>query len=69
MFYFHKVDGHWANWDEWSTCTFTCNTGTRERTRDCIDPQFGGKNCTGAAMQTEFCNTNLCPGKVITLKL
>ncbi|XP_045160489.2 SCO-spondin-like [Mercenaria mercenaria] len=55
------IDGYWSNWNEWTTCTATCNTGTRERTRTCVEPQDGGKECTGAAVQTEFCNTELCP--------
>ncbi|KAM5295479.1 hemicentin-1 isoform 1-T1 [Glossophaga mutica] len=57
------VDGKWAPWASWSTCTVSCGGGARQRTRDCSDPvpQHGGSKCEGSDVQSDFCNTDPCP--------
>ena len=48
------VDGNWAEWGSWTTCSKTCNGGSRERTRACSNPlpQYDGLNCTDSSMMT-----------------
>ncbi|XP_006907796.1 hemicentin-1 isoform X1 [Pteropus alecto] len=57
------VDGKWATWASWSTCTVSCGGGARQRTRDCSDPvpQYGGGKCEGSDVQSDFCNSDPCP--------
>ncbi|XP_062437683.1 hemicentin-1 [Rhea pennata] len=57
------VDGKWATWTSWSTCTVSCGGGSRQRTRHCSDPapQFGGHKCEGNDIQIDFCNSDSCP--------
>lgn len=46
--------GTWSLWSGWSSCSATCQGGTRSRSRTC---QGGG--CVGAAIQTQPCNNNV----------
>nr|XP_033816119.1 hemicentin-1 isoform X1 [Geotrypetes seraphini] len=57
------VDGRWAAWSSWSACSISCGGGARQRTRECSDPapNFGGHQCEGNDLQTDFCNRDLCP--------
>ncbi|XP_047561044.1 hemicentin-1 isoform X2 [Lutra lutra] len=57
------VDGKWATWTSWSTCTVSCGGGARQRTRECSDPvpQYGGIRCEGSDVQSDFCNNDPCP--------
>ncbi|XP_021098568.1 hemicentin-1 [Heterocephalus glaber] len=57
------VDGRWGPWTSWSACTMSCGGGTRQRTRDCSDPapQYGGRECEGSDIQSDFCNNDPCP--------
>ncbi|XP_009996158.1 PREDICTED: hemicentin-1 [Chaetura pelagica] len=57
------VDGKWAAWSSWSSCSVSCGGGSRQRTRQCSDPapQFGGHKCEGNDMQVDFCNSDPCP--------
>ncbi|XP_020629634.1 SCO-spondin-like [Orbicella faveolata] len=59
-----SVNGRWALWEVWSTCSKTCGYGTRIRKRTCSNPppQNGGKMCTGPSQQTGKCYlTKTCP--------
>ena len=49
-------------WSEWSTgpCSVSCGGGTRNRTRVCTPPKFGGAACVGAALVSEACNPENC---------
>ncbi|XP_015725366.1 hemicentin-1 isoform X1 [Coturnix japonica] len=60
---FCPVDGKWAPWGSWSTCTVSCGGGNSQRTRQCSDPapQFGGHRCEGNDIQVDFCNSDPCP--------
>ncbi|XP_026645393.1 hemicentin-1 [Microtus ochrogaster] len=57
------VDGKWAAWASWSACTVSCGGGARKRTRACSDPapQYGGSQCEGSDVQSDFCNSDPCP--------
>ncbi|KAH3854729.1 hypothetical protein DPMN_097278 [Dreissena polymorpha] len=56
------IDGYWTEWTEWSVCSLTCDSGTRDRSRSCIEPKYGGKDCeVGDYIQSELCNTQACP--------
>nr|XP_048286978.1 hemicentin-1 isoform X1 [Myodes glareolus] len=57
------VDGKWAAWASWSACTVSCGGGARKRTRACSDPapQYGGSQCEGSDIQSDFCNSDPCP--------
>ncbi|XP_052235909.1 uncharacterized protein LOC127847794 isoform X3 [Dreissena polymorpha] len=57
------VDGNWAAWANWSSCSVTCEDGKQTRTRTCTNPQpsNGGLNCTGPASDTKLCTKQLCP--------
>merc|ERR1711962_1091728 len=55
------VDGSWAAWTAWTSCSATCDWGTRQRKRSCTPPQQGGQPCEGEATQTEDCRAKNCP--------
>ncbi|XP_078312808.1 SCO-spondin-like [Crassostrea virginica] len=58
------IDGMWADWGSWGTCSTTCGGGNQNRTRNCTnpEPQYGGADCVGNAQDTpQTCNTNPCP--------
>ncbi|XP_053387604.1 adhesion G protein-coupled receptor B1-like isoform X2 [Mercenaria mercenaria] len=55
------VDGSWANWMSWSTCSEICN-GTRTRARLCTNPppSNGGLSCSGYTTENETCYEQGC---------
>lgn len=59
-----SVDGKWSVWSNFGTCSKTCGTGERERTRVCSKPapSNGGKPCPGTPTEKKQCNTKDCPG-------
>jgi len=54
-------DGAWGPWSAWSTCTATCGTGIRIRTRQCNSTLEKGAPCDGEANEVENCNVQPCP--------
>ena len=58
------VDGQWGNWGVYETCSKSCGSGTKIRTRHCDDPlpSNGGQSCVGDAHNEMTCNTDTCPG-------
>lgn len=52
-----------SDWSEWSTCSVSCGTGFRAKTRDVITlDSWGGKPCTGRKLKdTEQCDLGICP--------
>ena len=61
-FYRRPVDGAWSNWASFSTCSKSCGTGYRTRTRSCTNPSpmYDGKYCFGESFDIQDCNTNPC---------
>ncbi|KAI8512763.1 Thrombospondin type 1 repeat-containing protein [Branchiostoma belcheri] len=58
-----QVDGGWSPWTSWSPCDVTCAEGQRRRSRQCDHPRprYGGRNCTGDAVQVVRCSGPTCP--------
>ena len=56
----------WGPWTE-GTCSQTCGTGIRTRTRLCDQPAPAAVNqtCVGESNMTVACNTEPCPGNNI----
>ncbi|XP_073257348.1 uncharacterized protein [Porites lutea] len=56
------VDGHWGRWSSWATCSKTCGSGTKVRTRKCDDPPplNSGKSCPGDDKEQEACILRRC---------
>ena len=59
-----SVHGNWNSWSNWTICSKSCSSGKHNRSRLCDNPtpKHGGNFCNGAAMETDFCNDNPCPG-------
>merc|ERR1719309_1791426 len=57
------VHGGYSQWSKWTTCSKTCGSGKRARSRQCDNPkpQHGGNGCAGEPFQEEFCNQHNCP--------
>ncbi|XP_078656418.1 receptor-type tyrosine-protein phosphatase epsilon-like [Branchiostoma floridae x Branchiostoma belcheri] len=58
------VDGGWSPWTDWPPCSVSCGNGTRTRTRTCDNPSpaYGGRDCEGAASETQTCpDQPACP--------
>lgn len=57
------IDGGWASWGSYGSCTVTCGGGTQQRSRTCTNPapQYGGANCPSSSTSSQSCNTHNCP--------
>ena len=60
------VHGNYSSWSEFSSCSVTCGSGTKTRTRKCNNPfpDYGGRNCSssGPSSETVECNGTVhCP--------
>ncbi|PVD27602.1 hypothetical protein C0Q70_12766 [Pomacea canaliculata] len=55
------VDGQWGEWWRWSSCSATCERGTRERTRSCDSPSPNvcGRTCPGPKVERDTCDTGI----------
>lgn len=58
-------NGQWSYWDAWSDCSVSCGGGVRMRNRSCTEPlpENGGDDCVGISIQSESCNSFMCPGE------
>lgn len=56
-------NGQWSYWDAWSDCSVSCGGGVRKRNRSCTEPppENGGDGCVGISIQSESCNSFMCP--------
>ncbi|GAB1290783.1 SCO-spondin [Apodemus speciosus] len=54
----------WSPWTPWSPCSQSCNVGIRRRFRAGTAPPaaFGGAECQGPNLDTEFCSLRPCQG-------
>ncbi|XP_060071028.1 hemicentin-1-like [Ylistrum balloti] len=71
--YFHSnslivhcvVDGSWGTWSNWGTCSLSCGSGIKTRSRICNNPapQNDGKYCTDPSTSNgeATCNETPCP--------
>lgn len=58
-----KQDGAWSSWTKHGSCSRSCGTGVRFRTRQCNNPapSNGGQDCPGVNYEYQLCNTDDCP--------
>ncbi|MEE6460430.1 hypothetical protein FKM82_000966 [Ascaphus truei] len=58
-----KQDGSWGTWTKFGSCSRTCGTGVRFRTRQCNNPMpvNGGQDCPGLNYEYQLCNVEECP--------
>ncbi|XP_054629800.1 A disintegrin and metalloproteinase with thrombospondin motifs 3 isoform X2 [Dunckerocampus dactyliophorus] len=58
-----KQDGGWGSWSKYGSCSRSCGTGVRFRTRQCNNPvpANGGQDCVGLNYEYQLCNTHDCP--------
>lgn len=64
-----SVDGSWASWESWTTCSVTCDGGTSARFRSCSNPTPSslGKYCVGPSFDVTACSQIPCPGKLFVI--
>ncbi|KAM8881275.1 SCO-spondin isoform 1-T4 [Synchiropus picturatus] len=58
------VDGGLSPWGPWSPCSLSCGgLGLKARIRGCNQPApaHGGKGCSGALLETTYCQAPECP--------
>ncbi|KAG2455697.1 A disintegrin and metalloproteinase with thrombospondin motifs 2-like [Polypterus senegalus] len=58
-----KQDGNWGMWSKFGSCSRSCGTGVRFRTRQCDNPlpANGGRTCYGPTYEFQLCSTQDCP--------
>ncbi|XP_077378888.1 A disintegrin and metalloproteinase with thrombospondin motifs 3 [Festucalex cinctus] len=58
-----KQDGAWGSWSKHGSCSRSCGTGVRLRTRQCNNPVpiNSGQDCPGVNFEYQLCNTDDCP--------
>ncbi|XP_053766522.1 A disintegrin and metalloproteinase with thrombospondin motifs 2 isoform X3 [Desmodus rotundus] len=58
-----KRDGNWGSWSTFGSCSRTCGTGVKFRTRQCDNPHpaNGGRTCSGLGYDFQLCNSQSCP--------
>ncbi|XP_071411396.1 A disintegrin and metalloproteinase with thrombospondin motifs 3-like [Pithys albifrons albifrons] len=58
-----KQDGHWGPWTKFGSCSRSCGTGVRFRTRQCNNPTpiNGGDDCAGVSFEFQLCSPEECP--------
>jgi hypothetical protein len=58
-----------SEWQDWSTCSRSCNNGTMSRVRIVLrKPYFGGV-CLEPLAESRACNTEHCPAEDVAVKL
>ena len=58
------ANGKWSSWSSYGSCSVTCGSGVKSRSRTCTNPapSGGGSTCSGSSQQTAACVTVSCPG-------
>ena len=60
------VNCEWAAW-QLGDCDKSCGTGERIKSRTKIIEEAHGGSCPGLYTETEPCNTQMCPGKMLKI--
>ncbi|XP_051537327.1 A disintegrin and metalloproteinase with thrombospondin motifs 2-like [Myxocyprinus asiaticus] len=57
-----RQDGHWGQWTKFGSCSRSCGSGVRFRTRECNNPipANGGRTCYGNNYEFQLCNMEKC---------
>ncbi|XP_061595470.1 A disintegrin and metalloproteinase with thrombospondin motifs 7 isoform X2 [Cololabis saira] len=65
-----SVNGGWASWSEWSTCSRTCGAGVQSAERECDNPapKHRGRYCLGERRRYKICNTTPCLHELPTFR-
>ena len=63
-FYIQTEDCIWESWNDWSTCSQSCEGGTQLRTRRLVAPERNGGECSGESLEQQDCNTEICPAGI-----
>lgn len=60
--YTAPIDGSWADWTPFTSCSSSCGNGTQTFNRTCTKPapQSGGADCEGQATKIGKCNLQEC---------
>ena len=63
-----KVHGAWSSWSSYSSCSVSCGSGSKTRTRECNSPppSGGGSYCSGRSSQTATCEEKECRGTFVS---
>ena len=63
--FLNLVNGEWGEWLAWSTCSRSCEIGSKIRSRFCDNPAptNNGSECSGISFETSSCNLGECPSK------
>jgi len=57
----HPCPCIWGQWEEWSTCTTTCEVGVQYREREIEKPAINnGTQCYGSSDENQACNEEVC---------
>lgn len=51
----------WSSWNKYNTCSKSCNSGVKLRTRECKGEKMGQNECPGAPSEVQVCNQQQCP--------
>uniref|UniRef100_A0AAQ4QYG2 Adhesion G protein-coupled receptor B2 n=1 Tax=Gasterosteus aculeatus aculeatus TaxID=481459 RepID=A0AAQ4QYG2_GASAC len=52
---------NWGNWNHWSLCSKTCDSGSQRRFRMCEGSGLQGYQCDGSGEEVRSCNEKKCP--------
>ena len=56
------VDCKYSDWEEWNTCSQSCDKGFKSRARQIlVKASNGGIDCN-STIEATACNTDPCPG-------
>lgn len=50
---------YFESWSTWTTCSKTCDSGSRTRERTCTNGDVGEVGCDEADGETEVCNADV----------
>ncbi|WAR30002.1 MLP-like protein, partial [Mya arenaria] len=58
-----RINGQWAEWSSWGSCSLTCGDGVQSRHRTCTNPSptNGGVMCPGEENESMACAKQACP--------
>ncbi|XP_060593449.1 neurogenic locus notch homolog protein 3-like [Ruditapes philippinarum] len=56
------IHGGWGQWQEWGSCSVTCDMGMKSRSRDCSNPPPSrfGDHCFGHNQESQLCLPKIC---------
>ncbi|XP_035284015.1 adhesion G protein-coupled receptor B2-like isoform X3 [Anguilla anguilla] len=53
--------GNWGSWNQWGSCSKTCDSGWQRRLRMCQGVGLQGYPCEGSGEEVRACNDRKCP--------